>query len=585
MIAADRAIAAYTRMDAGRTYHGVAALDSATGGLLWSREVAEPGTNGGATNNSTGRHRHELLTLAGDRVVYCTHTGAIIALDLRTGQPAWAIRYPRQVQSESFARHRDIQPPIFHAGKLYIAPTDTKRILALDAMSGATLWQATNITVNHLLGVAEGRLIASCTGTANSIRAFNTATGSTDGPAGWIQSDDAALSTLGRGLIINNEIAWSTHAGICFLSLQSGRPSRPPIREAFGNLAYARGSLIVSGPRSIALYRDFSTGPETVSPARPILVKGEPWTQGGVPVEEPVRRDTLASDKWTSSAITTELREVTETILQIDSHHLAKLNRDQKVEWILNSRGGPKALPTPPLGQPTILPHMIRTENFLLVPTSDEKLWIIDPRTGDRRGFRSTAAVEQFTIPTEIAREAIVHAIGHGELEAFHTETLAQKWTYRIKSRSSYSGEPFRTRYRDTFLLLEIPRNTAREWQILDSETGRLFKNLTVPGNLTPASFDTASFDLDEVVFVHDQAVHRVNYRTDVASSFPLPMPVIGPVRCALLPMAIVVVAPAPRPVLGGPTDPFPHLSAWHRPHIWWHQLEKFAAQSSPPEL
>jgi len=44
-------------------------------------------------------------------------------------------------------------------GKLYAAPSDSNRLLCLDPVTGATLWQRERLDVVHLLGVGQGRLI------------------------------------------------------------------------------------------------------------------------------------------------------------------------------------------------------------------------------------------------------------------------------------------------------------------------------------------------------------------------------------------------------------------------------------------
>src|SRR5262249_1932211 len=67
------------------------------------------------------RHRHHLLTLAGPRIVYCSHSGVIAALDARTGRYAWAIRYPRRDtrDTEDQPALRGLVPPLFANGKVY----------------------------------------------------------------------------------------------------------------------------------------------------------------------------------------------------------------------------------------------------------------------------------------------------------------------------------------------------------------------------------------------------------------------------------------------------------------------------------
>ena len=58
------------------------------------------------------RHRHELLTLAGRNVVFCSNAGAVVASTRGTGKPAWAFRYPRAA-----GRRRPVRPRPEPAGR------------------------------------------------------------------------------------------------------------------------------------------------------------------------------------------------------------------------------------------------------------------------------------------------------------------------------------------------------------------------------------------------------------------------------------------------------------------------------------
>ena len=50
------------------------------------REAREP--------RSSECRRDRLLTLAGPHVVYCSHAGAVVAVEAETGRRAWGLRYP-----------------------------------------------------------------------------------------------------------------------------------------------------------------------------------------------------------------------------------------------------------------------------------------------------------------------------------------------------------------------------------------------------------------------------------------------------------------------------------------------------------
>src|SRR5207249_3744941 len=132
------------------------------------------------------RRRHHLLTLAGSSLVYCSHSGAIVALDALTGRRAWAVRYPTLAPSvgpelPGIDRPvlRDLTPCLFAAGRLYAAPGDSDRLLCFDPATGRTLWERKIAEVVHLLGVGQGRLLFT---TGSSLRAVDAATGA----EGWI---------------------------------------------------------------------------------------------------------------------------------------------------------------------------------------------------------------------------------------------------------------------------------------------------------------------------------------------------------------------------------------------------------------
>src|SRR5262249_62394070 len=105
--------------------------------LLWSTDVCEtrellPAGSGKAEQRE--RRRHHLLTVAGPLVVYCSHSGAVVALDARTGRRAWGFRYPRRDvrEPQDDPGLRDLAPPLLSGGKLYVAPSDSDHLYCLD---------------------------------------------------------------------------------------------------------------------------------------------------------------------------------------------------------------------------------------------------------------------------------------------------------------------------------------------------------------------------------------------------------------------------------------------------------------------
>ncbi|MCE9534571.1 MAG: PQQ-like beta-propeller repeat protein, partial [Planctomycetes bacterium] len=221
-------------------------VDAGTPELLWQRDVGKPGFNPA----SDARTRHDLLTLAGSNVVFCTHAGNVIALDARTGKPQWEYRYardPRRLPPVG----RDLTPTLFERGRIFAAPADSDRLLCLDAFTGRLLWDREGVDVVHLLGVTQGKLIATVAGTMRGIRGINIVSGSERFPDGWVQHDDGGEATFGRGVLFVDLIYWPTKHGLQFLSPRDGQPARQPVAGIFGNLAYADGCFVVTNATDV----------------------------------------------------------------------------------------------------------------------------------------------------------------------------------------------------------------------------------------------------------------------------------------------------------------------------------------------
>jgi len=118
----------------------VACYDAETGTLRWQREICDTQE----LKDGERRTRHHLLTLAGARIVYCSHSGAIVALDAASGRRAWAVRYPSRgtKTTDRTPSPRSLAPCLYAGGRLYAAPLDFDRILCLDAATGHQLWKA-----------------------------------------------------------------------------------------------------------------------------------------------------------------------------------------------------------------------------------------------------------------------------------------------------------------------------------------------------------------------------------------------------------------------------------------------------------
>lgn len=235
---------------------------------LWRTDVVttrELPPAGGHDLGGQRRDRLHLLTLAGPRVVYCSHSGLIVALDAQTGKRAWALRYAQRdlTEPEDEPALRDLVPCVFADGKLYAAPVDGESLYCLDVMTGEVIWQRERLEPVSLLGVGKGRLIFTTYRNPRQGRLYAgglRAVGAEDGTDkdGWELPDEGGgLTPMGRGLLIGDLVLWPTGRSRCSVVAvrqEDGRQADNPSllhRVPSGNLVYANGSLVVCGQRTM----------------------------------------------------------------------------------------------------------------------------------------------------------------------------------------------------------------------------------------------------------------------------------------------------------------------------------------------
>ncbi len=225
----------------------VACFDAATGRLIWNKKVC-----GGVESiaGDVDEIRHQVLTLLGDRLYYCTNLGAIAAIDARDGAMRWVATYPR-VESETIAAFNKRQqhgpnPCVFHDGLIFAAPTDSDRLLAYDAETGILKWEnELNGRVHQLLGISGTRLIAA----GEMLWALDVDTGRVV----WrIGRSDPEAATWGRGLLAGDMVYWPRREEILLVDLASGEIRRRiDLARHYGligggNLTIADGMLLLA---------------------------------------------------------------------------------------------------------------------------------------------------------------------------------------------------------------------------------------------------------------------------------------------------------------------------------------------------
>lgn len=229
--------------------------------LVWQRKICTADTPGhGQVNELT----HNLLTLAEGTIYYNTNSGAVAAISADDGMVRWVYRYERARSGDTSDSdphfYRDLSPCIYYQGLVIAAPSDSPWIFALDAGTGKVVWDIPLPTTVHLLGVADGNLIA----TGAKVWWINVLEGRLH--AVWPEpTNRAADRGYGRGLLAGGKIFWPTREKIYVfdqqvypqrqpprivmeppIELDQGDPQngRPPITA--GNLVVAKGKLLIA---------------------------------------------------------------------------------------------------------------------------------------------------------------------------------------------------------------------------------------------------------------------------------------------------------------------------------------------------
>jgi len=183
-------------------------LDATNNGrLLWRRLICSAESPGqGQMDEVT----HTLLTLVGDALYINTNLGAVAALEKHSGAIRWVSTYPRAVGFDVNRRtahfFRDLNPCVYDRGTVFVAPSDSRHILALDAASGLLRWETTLADdVVHLLGVSGDHLMASGD-RLWWIHAVN-------GRVRSVWPDDSPKG-YGRGVLAPGQVLWPTRTAI-----------------------------------------------------------------------------------------------------------------------------------------------------------------------------------------------------------------------------------------------------------------------------------------------------------------------------------------------------------------------------------
>ncbi|MCS7022832.1 MAG: PQQ-binding-like beta-propeller repeat protein [Gemmataceae bacterium] len=223
-----RLYVAYGRLEGGRIHHGIACYDPADGStpppLRWRVDVC------------SGPHwptprlgiRQELLTWANGRLIYNTNNGAIAAVDATTGRRLWTYCYPRLTRSpdEPLALPA---PALYDDGRVYAAPRDSDRILALDVLNGRLLWEVHGCQDAYLHAVSAQHLFVTVRRPLAALLAVNVRTGSARPQAGgWFIPAPQPLAGIAQGFLTPESFLYPTRSGLICLVPSGGNPRYYP---------------------------------------------------------------------------------------------------------------------------------------------------------------------------------------------------------------------------------------------------------------------------------------------------------------------------------------------------------------------
>lgn len=232
----------------------VACYDIASGRLLWRKFICAAET---PARGQIEEVTHNLLTLQAGTIYYNTNLGGVAALRASDGAIRWIRLYPRVTQGDLSQRashlHRDLTPCVYSRGILLVAPSDSRQILGISALTGRLLW-ANDLPADviHFLGVVDDTLLAS----GDRLWWIDILTGKVR--RRWPDGDPSFLRGYGRGTIAHDQILWPTRKNIHVLPVSgsSHEQVREPILLAShqakaGNLVLAQGYLLIASPRKL----------------------------------------------------------------------------------------------------------------------------------------------------------------------------------------------------------------------------------------------------------------------------------------------------------------------------------------------
>ena len=238
----------------------VACLDAESGDILWNRRVC---LGLDALGPEVEELRHQLLTLADERLFYNTNLGAVAALDARDGALQWVASYPRvEIDSRAAFTRRQMHGPnpcAYHDGHVYVAPWDSDSVFSFDAESGVQEWvRELKGNVHQIVGVDAGRLIVA----GEMLWGLDPETGR----VGWFvgQATPDGI-THGRAALAGGLVYWPRREEIQLVDTVTGRIRREiDLKDQHGipgggNVTLAEGCLVLAQAERLAVFSEFGS--------------------------------------------------------------------------------------------------------------------------------------------------------------------------------------------------------------------------------------------------------------------------------------------------------------------------------------
>ncbi len=223
---------------------GIACFDLATRALVWKSWICranihtEDWANGLATN---------LLTYDSGVVYSCTNLGAVTAIRSDDGQPLWVTTYERAHEPIAEAGDqnnapRSPNPCVLSRGRLFVLPTDSRELLALEAATGRVLLRKPlSSASSQLVGIAAGKLVVADAG----FQAF-------ESQSGKLVAKNLDWRLRGQAVLVGETVYWPTEQEIRVLHLATGDVAETalPLPEPGGANLLAAGNYLVAVGRS-----------------------------------------------------------------------------------------------------------------------------------------------------------------------------------------------------------------------------------------------------------------------------------------------------------------------------------------------